>query len=186
MASASRPGWARAHNMIILSLNTAAGPAEMLGLKLQDVFVHNPDTARIYILEHAKNKNRVREVPLNVDALAAVKELLRLAKEAGCGRPEHYLIPSRIQRGLYDPCRHGDWPRTAWFEICATAGVKCRPYDLRHSGLTKLAEKNPEQVVLKIAGHVSAQMLRRGLCSRPSACSPQCCGQHRLGCSRAR
>ena len=90
-----------------------------------------------------------------------MKELSRLAKEAGCGRPEHYLIPSRIQRGPYDPCRHGDWPRTAWFEICATAGVKCRPYDLRHSGLTKLAEKNPKQVVLKIAGHVSAQMLRR-------------------------
>jgi hypothetical protein len=27
--------------------------------------------------------------------------------------------------------------------------------------LTKLAEKNPEQVVLKIAGHVSPQMLRK-------------------------
>jgi len=40
----------------------------MLGLKLQDVFVHNPDTARIYTREHARNKNRVREVPLNVDA----------------------------------------------------------------------------------------------------------------------
>lgn len=36
-----------------------------------------------------------------------------------------------------------------------------RPYDLRHTGLTKLAEKNPEQVVLKIAGHVSPQMLRK-------------------------
>jgi hypothetical protein len=33
--------------------------------------------------------------------------------------------------------------------------------DLRHTGLTKLAEKNPEQVVLKLAGHVSPQMLRK-------------------------
>lgn len=147
--------------MTVLALHTAAGPAEMLGLKLRDVFVDNPDTARIFIREHAKNKNRVREVPLNVDALGAVKALLRLAKEAGCGLPEHYLIPHRIQRDLYDPCRHADWPRTAWNEICATAGVKCRPYDLRHCGLTKLAEKNPEQVVLKIAGHVSPQMLRK-------------------------
>lgn len=160
-AGGSRPGWARCHNLIILSLHTAAGPAEMLGLKLQNVFVDNPDTARIYIQEHAKNKNRVREVPLNVDALGAVKALLRLAKEAGCGRPEHYLVPRRITRSLWDPCHHADWPKTAWSEICAAAGVRCRPYDLRHTGLTKLAEKNPEQVVLKIAGHVSPQMLRK-------------------------
>jgi hypothetical protein len=39
--------------------------------------------------------------------------------------------------------------------MCAAAGIKLRGYDLRHHGLTKLAEKNPEQVVLKIAGHVS-------------------------------
>ena len=160
-AGASRPGWARAHNLIVLSLHTAAGPAEMLGLRLRNVFIDNPDTARIYIREHAKNKNRVREVPLNVDALGAVTALRRLAKEAGSGNPEHYLVPHRIKRGLYDPCRHAEWPKTAWNEICAAAGVKARPYDLRHSGLTKLAEKNPEQVVLKIAGHVSPQMLRK-------------------------
>lgn len=133
----------------------------MLGLKLQNVFVDNSDTARIYIREHAKNENRVREVPLNVDALDAVTALLRLAKKAGCGKPEHYLVPRRIQKGLYDPCHHADWPKTAWNEICAAAGVRIRPYDLRHTGLTKLAEKNPEQVVLKIAGHVSPQMLRK-------------------------
>ena len=160
-AGASRPGWARAHNLMLLSLHTAAGPAEMLGLRLRDVFVDNPDTARIYIREHAKNKNRVREVPLNVDALGAVTALLRLAKEAGSGLPEHYLVPRRIQRGIYDPCQHADWPKTSFNEILASAGVKCRPYDLRHSGLTKLAEKCPEQVVLKIAGHVSPQMLRK-------------------------
>jgi len=160
-AGASRPGWARAHNLVVLSLHTAAGPSEMLGLRLRDCFVDNPDTAQIFIHEHAKNKNRVREVPLNVDALGAVKALLRLAKEAGCGLPEHYLIPSRIHSGLWDPCRHADWPRTAFNEICASAGVKCRPYDCRHTGLTKLAERCPEQVVLKIAGHVSPQMLRK-------------------------
>jgi len=160
-AGASRPSWARAHNLIILSLHTAAGPSEMLGLKLQDCFVDNPNTARIFIHENTKNKNRVREVPLNVDALGAVKALMQLAKECGCGRPEHYLVPRRIRKGLYDPCLHGFWPNTAFDEIRATAGVRCRPYDLRHSGLTKLAEKNPEQVVLKIAGHVSPQMLRK-------------------------
>jgi integrase len=157
----SRPGWARAYNLMLLSLHTAAGPSEMLGLRLRDVFVDNPETARIYIHENAKNKHRIREVPLNADALGAVQALLRLAKEAGSVNPEHYLIPHRIKRNLHDPTKHGLWPKSAFDVICARAGVKMRPYDARHSALTKLAEKNPEQVVLKIAGHVSPQMLRK-------------------------
>jgi integrase len=160
-AGASNPGWARAYNLMLLSLHTAAGPAEMLGLKLRNVFVDNPETARIFIQEHAKNKNRIREVPLNGDALGAVKALLVLAKEAGSGNPDHYLVPRRITRCLWDPTKHGDWPKKSFTAICETAGVKIRPYDLRHTGLTKLAEKNAEQVVLKIAGHVSPQMLRK-------------------------
>lgn len=160
-AGTSKPGWARAYYLTVLSMNTAAGPAELLGLRRRDVFVDNPETARIYIQEHAKNKHRVREVPLNADALTAVKALLQLARELGATQPEHYLVPYRVNKGEYDPTRHGLWPKTAWNEICCTAGVKVRPYDLRHHALTKLAEKNPEQVVLKIAGHVSPQMLRK-------------------------
>ena len=111
--------------------------------------MENPETARIYISEDTKNKYRVREVPLNPDALVAAKALLDMAR-------------SRCGKSTYDPTRHGLWPKTAWTEMCTAAGIKqLRPYDLRHHGLTKLAEKNPEQVVLKIAGHVSPQMLRR-------------------------
>lgn len=160
-AGTSRAGWARAYYLTILSMNTAAGPAELLGLRLRDVFTDQPEMARIYIHENPKNKYRIREVPLNADALAAVNALLKLAKEVGATQPDHYLIPYRVHRSEYDPTRHGFWPKTAWNEICAAAGVKVRPYDLRHHALTKLAEKNPEQVVLKIAGHVSPQMLRK-------------------------
>jgi integrase len=160
-AGASKPGWARAYNLTLLSIHTAAGPSEMLGLRFRDCFVDNPETARIYIHEHAKNKYRIREVPLNVDALGAVKALMTIAREIGAGLPEHYLVPYRIEKNLYNPTRHGDWPKTSFREMCAAAGVKIRPYDLRHTGLTKLAEKNPEQVVIKIAGHVSPQLLRK-------------------------
>jgi len=45
--------------------------------------------------------------------------------------------------------------------MCAAAGIKLRPYDLRHHALTKLAETQPEHLVLKIAGHVSPRMLRK-------------------------
>lgn len=161
-AGASRPGWARAYNLTILSIHTAAGPGELLGLRFRDCFIENPETARIYIRENAKNKHRVREVPLNIDALAAAKNLLALAKEeAGAGLPEHYLVPFRVKRSLYDPTKQAQWPKTAFNEMCTASGVDIRPYDLRHTGLTKLAERNPEQVVLKLAGHVSPQMLRK-------------------------
>ena len=160
-AGASNPAWARAYNLTILSINTAAGPAEMTNLRIRDCFVENPETARIYIHENVKNKYRVRDVPLNVDAIGAVKALLALAREVGAGLPEHYLLPFRERKGLYDPTRPGFWPNTAFTQMCGASGVRIRAYDLRHTGLTKLAEKNPEQVVIKIAGHVSAQLLRK-------------------------
>jgi integrase len=160
-AGALNPKWATAYRLAVLSANTAAGPGELLGLRFRDVFVENPETARIYIHEDAKNRHRVREVPLNADAVAAVKGLLEIARSRGAGLPEHYLVPFREGKGTYDPTSHGHWPKRAWMEMCVAAGVKLRPYDLRHHGLTKLAEKNPEQVVLKVAGHVSPQMLRR-------------------------
>jgi integrase len=155
------PKWARAYYLSLLSANTAAGPGELLGLRFRDVSVENPETASIYIQENVKNKGRVREVPLNGDALAAVLALLELAKADGAGLPEHYLTPYREKMGEYDPTRAGQWPKTSFREMCAAANVRMRPYDLRHHGLTKLAEKFPEQVVIKIAGHASPQMLRK-------------------------
>jgi integrase len=159
------PKWASAYHLAVVSVNTAVGPGELLGLRFRDLFTDNPETARVYIRENAKNQYRLREVPLNTDALASMQALMAIAKSRGAGHPEHYLVPFRIRGGndggVYDPTRPGKWPKGSWTEWIATAGVMLRPYDLRHHGLTKLAEKNPEQVVLKIAGHVSPQMLRK-------------------------
>jgi integrase len=130
-------------------------------LRLADVFVKDSDTARIYVHEHVKNKNRIREIPLNAEALNAARALVDRARGLGAIQPEHFLIPFRVCKGTYDPDRHGFWPKTAWNEMCAAAGIKLRPYDLRHTALTKLAETCPENIVLKIAGHVSPQMLRK-------------------------
>jgi integrase len=155
------PRWAVACWLGILSANTAAGPAEMCGLRIADVFVKDSDTARIYVHEHVKNKNRIREIPMNVEALNAARALVDRARGLGATQPEHFLIPFRVCRGTFDPTRHGFWPKTAWNEMCAASGIKLRPYDLRHTALTKLAETCPENIVLKIAGHVSPQMLRK-------------------------
>jgi integrase len=158
---ALNPNWEVAYWLAILSANTAAGPGELCGLRIGDVSVADASTARIYVHEHVKNKNRIREIPLNSDAFTAAKTLVERAHRLGSAQKEHYLIPFRICKGKFDPERHGFWPRTAWNDMCAAAGIALRPYDLRHHALTKLAETQPENLVLKIAGHVSPQMLRK-------------------------
>jgi hypothetical protein len=52
---------------------------------------------------------------------------LKLAREVGSGNPEHYLIPFREQKGLYDPTRPGFWPKTAFNQMCGASGVDIRP-----------------------------------------------------------
>ena len=158
---ALNPNWAVAYWATLLAANTAAGPAEICGLRLGDVFTEDLTTARIHIHEQVKNEHRVREVPLNNEALVSARALRELARSHGAVEPEHFLIPYRTKRNAYDPGRHGFWPRTTFREMCAAAGIRIRPYDLRHYALTRLAEKQPEQLVLKIAGHVSPKMLRR-------------------------
>ena len=39
---AQHPGWAVAYWLAVLSMNTAAGPGELVGLQLRDLSVENP------------------------------------------------------------------------------------------------------------------------------------------------
>jgi hypothetical protein len=56
----------------------------------------------------------------------------------------------------------GSW-RKAWLEACKRTGVRYRWHDLRHSFVTRLAERPDvsEQTIRALAGHVSNQMLQR-------------------------
>ncbi len=55
----------------------------------------------------------------------------------------------------------GSWRKT-WLEACKRAGVRHRWHDLRHSFVTRLAERPEvsEQTIRALAGHVSNQMLQ--------------------------
>jgi integrase len=143
-AGARNPNWAVAYWAAMLSAHTATGPGEICGLRLADVSLSDSETARIHVHEHVKNFNRIRVISLNFEALTAAKALVGRALQLGATQPEHFLIPFRVCSGTFDPNRHGFWPRTAWSEMCAAAGIKLRPYDLRHHALTKLAETQPE------------------------------------------
>ena len=56
----------------------------------------------------------------------------------------------------------GSW-RKAWLEACKRIGVRYRWHDLRHSFVTRLAERPDvsEQTIRALAGHVSNQMLQQ-------------------------
>jgi len=56
----------------------------------------------------------------------------------------------------------GSW-RKAWLAACERAEVRYRWHDLRHSFVTRLAERPDvsEQTIRSLAGHVSNQMLQR-------------------------
>jgi integrase len=141
----------------MLSVNTSAGPKEVMTLRLKDVDL---DNAVISIQsEGAKNPHRMRTIPLNPEALSAAKMAVARARSLGAVSPEHYLFPFRVNRKLFDPTRRQTTFKTAWKRICEKAGIvgRLRMYDLRHTAITVMLEHPnvSEEAVEAVAGHVS-------------------------------
>jgi integrase-like protein len=145
-----------------ISVNTTAGPSELLTPRLKDIDIANR-TIRIQP-EGAKNTHRIRVIPLNDESLSALTVAMARAATLGSIKLEHYLFPFRRSHGIADPERHQLSFYKAWMEITAEAGLYgFRLYDLRHTAITKLLE-NPEvseETAEAIAGHVSHRMKKR-------------------------
>jgi integrase len=161
----SRPQWEMAYLFAAISVNTTAGPKEVWTLRMQDV---NFNENVICIQpEGAKNIHRIRVIPLNPVARAAVERVLELAKQRGARNADHYLFPFRVRGngrwGIYDPTRHCTTCNGAWRKLVVAAGLKgLRPYDMRHTAITLILE-NPdtsEEVAKSIAGHISDKILK--------------------------
>jgi integrase len=164
--AASKPEWEMAYLFAVISVNTSAGPKEVWTLRLQDVSLQDR-----YIRiqpEGAKNPHRVRVIPLNDQAFAAVERVLELAKQRGSVAPKHYIFPFRVSGngygGVYDPTKHCTTCKTAWKKLTIAANLAgLRPYDLRHTAITAILE-NPEvseQTAEAIAGHIRPEMKKR-------------------------
>ncbi|MFZ0660858.1 MAG: site-specific integrase, partial [Candidatus Binataceae bacterium] len=69
-------------------------------------------------------------------------------------------IPDLYNFEMSEPI--GSWKK-AWRVCCVTAGVRYRWHDLRHTFVTRLAERPEvsEQTIMSLAGHVSRSMLAR-------------------------
>jgi integrase len=168
----AHPAWCVAAWASLLSVNTTAGPGEMLHLKLADVDTTSKLTIRV-APEGAKNRRgRVRNIPLNESALWAVKQLeARARHECDCAQPEHYLIPFVVAPHTFDPTKPQAGYYRSFNAILGAADLNFRPYDFRHTAITRLLE-NPDvplEVARSISGHISETMIRRYFHGRLSA-----------------
>jgi integrase len=151
------PKWLWVYWLSVLGFRTAASVLEIRCLTIGDV---NLEGAYIRVTnDNAKNRYRVRSIPIAGDAFDATCHLLTRAKKVGASQPWHYLFPRRVALH-YDPTRHiGDlvpW----WGEIRVTCGLHgFQPSHLRHTAITRMAEAGtPIPVIMSMAGHVTRKM----------------------------
>ena len=157
----SRQRWALIYCYAVVALQTTASTNELRGLRLSDI-----DTTQGFVQVRsatAKNKYRIRTIPVATpEAERCLGRLLARARQLGSDRPEHYLFPLRLSRCEYDPTQpmSDSGLKKLWDEVRDAAGMRwLRPYDLRHSGLTRMAEHGvPVHVMMAYAGHMSMRM----------------------------
>jgi integrase len=160
-----RPKWRVAYLASLVTVNTTAGPGEILGLTLGDIELGRDPEIHI---RQGKNRFRDRWIPLNHVAEAAIRELIEIARTKGAERPSDYLLPHRAENGRanWDPTRPMYSWRKAWNGMRKEAAkeypelARFRMYDLRHTVITRLLEDPAisEETVVSIAGWVSENM----------------------------
>jgi len=151
-----KPEWQNARWAMVLALNTTMRACEIKGLRWYDVnFLTGTVTIR-----RSKTEAGQRVIPLNEDALSAMRELYRRASAIGGTRPDHYVFPA-CENERFDPTTPQKSWRSAWRSLRKAAGIAAlRFHDLRHHAITELAESQAsDATIMAIAGHVSRQML---------------------------
>jgi integrase len=158
--AASQERWSTVYWYSVLALRTTMSTNELRNLRVRDI---NTSEGIIRIgTDGAKNKYRIRTIPLDSEGIKASLFLLQRAKRLGATAPDHFVFPFRIIRNEFDPSRAmtESGIRHPWGEVRAAADLPwLRQYDLRHSAITRLAEAGtPIQVIMDMAGHVSQRM----------------------------
>lgn len=160
--ASSNQNWEAAYLFAVISVNSSAGPKEVASLRLKDI-----DWEREQFNvpgQGAKNKFRVRPIPMNADALAGMRQAVERAKRLGSTEPHHHVFPFRIHRSKHDPERYQTTFKTAWKKATAAALLgNLKMYDLRRTAITNMLE-NPEisdETIEEIAGHVPGSVTKK-------------------------
>ncbi len=156
-----QPRWATVYWYSLLAFDTSMSTNELRALRLGDI---NLQQQVISVSpDGAKNRYRMRTIALiSAEAQWATGKLIARAKALGANSPLHYLFPSRLVRNHFDPAHSMSETglRKAWDEVRLAAKLPgFRPYDTRHTAITRMAEEGIRiAVIMKRAGHVSARM----------------------------
>jgi|tagenome__1003787_1003787.scaffolds.fasta_scaffold20982716_1 integrase len=158
--ASSREEWHFVYHYALLALATSASNCEMRGLRLGDVNLYSKV---LHIRrEHAKNRYRIRTIPMHDEAVWAATRLIERARTLGAVSPHHYLMPFRVAPHQWDLDRpmSNSGIRKAWEAVRKAADVPwLRIHDLRHTAVTRMAEAGvPIPVILSMAGHISVRM----------------------------
>jgi integrase len=159
--AASREEWRVLYWWTIVALQTTASTNELRCLRRGDIFL---DQGILQVRnEGAKNKFRVRSIPLTTPEIAwALDRLLDRAAGLGATAPFHYLFPIHCSANRYNPAKPMTvWGmRKPWEAARAAADIPwLRMYDVRHTAITRMAEAGtPVQVIMSYAGHISPRM----------------------------
>jgi integrase len=150
-----RPKWIVAYLTTVVANETGMRGVELRNLRLGDIDLD----CKILTIGKSKNQSGLRRIVLTNEAIKAILKLLDRAAILGASRPEHFLIPGKVNGG-YDPTKPTKGWRTAWRSIRKAAGLgRFRFHDLRHTFITTHAEiGTPLPVLMAQAGHLSRQM----------------------------
>jgi integrase len=164
-AAMNEPNASAAYFAAVIAAETTMRGCELKGLRLADVDLIN-GVVRVHRVT-TKTDAGERVIPLTSSAVWCFTRLLERARLLGATKPEHFLFPRFNYRakedtvGGYDPTRHQVSWRTGWYNLLEKAKLeRLRFHDLRHHGITRLAESGvADGTLLSISGHVSRRML---------------------------
>src|SRR3954464_9978266 len=95
--AASKERWKMIYCYSLVGFCTTASSNELRGIRIGDVNVR--DAIVSIQAASAKNRHRIRPIPLNESGVWAMEWLLDRALSLGSTQPNHYLFP-------FSPCRH--------------------------------------------------------------------------------
>lgn len=144
----------------LLALATTATNCELRGLRIGDVNLYN----RILMIrrDSAKNKYRMRTIPLDGEGFWAAERLVERANTIGSAAPHHFVFPWRDRRMDHDPLKPmtNSGLKKPFNAVRKAAGLPwLRIHDLRHTAITRMAEAGvPISIIMSYAGHISPKM----------------------------
>jgi integrase len=156
-----QPRWSVVYWYSLLAFDTSMSTNELRALRLGDI---NLQQQVISVPpDGAKNRYRLRTIALiSPEAQWAAEKLIERAQGLGANSPLHYLFPFRTCRNHFEPSLPMGQTglRKACDEVRVAAKLPAfRPYDTRHTAITRMAEEGIRiAVIMKRAGHVSARM----------------------------